>query len=101
MRRAIYWGLFAPAAVGWAACSNLPSRGAPGLITTIAAEESTVTTGGPPPPALPAGPAVSADPPPPPIQGGTLLVARDGVTAVAADPDRDAVYLVDLAAVAL
>lgn len=34
--------------------------------------------------------------PPPPISGGTLLVMRDGVTAVAADPDRDVVYVVDL-----
>ena len=32
-----------------------------------------------------------------PIAGGTLLVTADGKTAVAADPDRDAVYLVDLA----
>jgi cytochrome c553 len=35
--------------------------------------------------------------PPPPISGGTLIVTRDGTTAVAADPDRDAVYIVDLA----
>lgn len=33
---------------------------------------------------------------PPPISGGTLIVARDGTTAVAADPDRDKVYLVDI-----
>ena len=33
---------------------------------------------------------------PPPISGGTLLIARDGL-AVAADPDRDAMYIVDLA----
>lgn len=32
-----------------------------------------------------------------PIAGGTLLVTADGKTAVAADPDRDAIYLVDLA----
>ena len=31
-----------------------------------------------------------------PVSGGTLLVDRDGNTAIAADPDRDAVYLVDL-----
>jgi hypothetical protein len=35
--------------------------------------------------------------PVPPISGGTLLVTADGKTAVAADPDRDQVYLVDLA----
>jgi hypothetical protein len=44
-----------------------------------------------------------ADPPPsavqpPPISGGTLLVLRDGQTAVASDPDRDRIYVVDLAA---
>jgi hypothetical protein len=36
--------------------------------------------------------------PPPPISGGTLTIAPDGVTAVASDPDRDLVYIVDLAA---
>ena len=35
--------------------------------------------------------------PPPPISGGTLLVLRDGRTAVASDPDRDRVWVVDLA----
>jgi hypothetical protein len=35
---------------------------------------------------------------PPPISGGTLLVTRDGNTAVASDPDRDAIYVVDLTA---
>jgi mono/diheme cytochrome c family protein len=34
--------------------------------------------------------------PPPAISGGTLLIARDGHTAVAADPDRDRVWVVDL-----
>jgi mono/diheme cytochrome c family protein len=33
---------------------------------------------------------------PPAISGGTLRVLRDGVTAVAADPDRDQVYIVNL-----
>jgi hypothetical protein len=31
-----------------------------------------------------------------PISGGTLLVASDGVTAIAADPDRDRVFLTNL-----
>ncbi len=44
------------------------------------------------------GPTVRLDDPPPPISGGTLTVTSDGRTAVAADPDRDAVYLVDLVA---
>lgn len=39
--------------------------------------------------------------PPPAISGGTLLATRDGRTAVAADPDRDVVWIVDLAQAAL
>jgi DNA-binding beta-propeller fold protein YncE len=34
---------------------------------------------------------------PPAISGGTLKVLADGKTAVAADPDRDQIYVVDLA----
>lgn len=44
------------------------------------------------------GPVVLADPPPPPVSGGTLLLSHDGAIGFAADPDRDAVYVVDLAA---
>ncbi len=47
-----------------------------------------------PPPQF--GPTVSAPTPPPPLTGGTLLVLADGKTALAADPDRDQAYLVDL-----
>jgi hypothetical protein len=36
-----------------------------------------------------------------PISGGTLLITADGSTAVAADPERDQVYLVDLASKAV
>ncbi len=43
------------------------------------------------------GMPVTCGTPPPPISGGTLLVSRDGTIAVAADPDRDSVYVVDLA----
>jgi len=39
---------------------------------------------------------VTASVAPPPISGGTLLVTHDGNTVVAADPDRDAVYVVDV-----
>jgi len=42
------------------------------------------------------GPIVTASTPPPPISGGTLIVLHDGVTAVASDPDRDAVYVVNV-----
>jgi hypothetical protein len=38
---------------------------------------------------------------PPAISGGTLKVLKDGKTAVAADPDRDQVYVVDLSKRAL
>jgi mono/diheme cytochrome c family protein len=41
---------------------------------------------------------VVADRPPPALSGGTLAVANDGSVAVAADPDRDQVYLIDLKA---
>jgi hypothetical protein len=44
------------------------------------------------------GATVTATVPPPPISGGTLLVMHDGRTAIAADPDRDAVYVVDVSA---
>jgi hypothetical protein len=53
--------------------------------------------------AAPSGPrptfptTVVASKAPPPISGGTLLVTSDGQTAIAADPDRDAIYGVDLA----
>jgi mono/diheme cytochrome c family protein len=43
------------------------------------------------------GPTVSAATAPPPLSGGTLLILPDGMTALAADPDRDSLYLVDLA----
>ena len=42
-------------------------------------------------------PAQSAQVPPPPISGGTLLTSADGNTLIAADPDRDAIYVVDIA----
>jgi hypothetical protein len=42
------------------------------------------------------GSTVAAAVPPPAISGGTLRILADGHTAVAADPDRDRVYVVDL-----
>jgi hypothetical protein len=42
------------------------------------------------------GSSVTAAISPPPISGGTLLALEDGLHAVASDPDRDAVYVVDL-----
>jgi mono/diheme cytochrome c family protein/DNA-binding beta-propeller fold protein YncE len=46
-------------------------------------------------PDLPATPLVASRPPPP-ISGGTLAISADGKLAVAADPDRDKVYVIDL-----
>jgi hypothetical protein len=40
--------------------------------------------------------SVSAADPPPAISGGTLAILADGVTAVAADPDRDTIAVVNL-----
>lgn len=42
------------------------------------------------------GETVERDTAPPPISGGTLLALRDGHTFVAADSDRDTVWIVDL-----
>lgn len=47
------------------------------------------------------GPTVTQKNAPPPISGGTLMITSDAKTAVAADPDRDAVFLVDLASKAV
>ncbi|HSU40743.1 MAG TPA: hypothetical protein VLJ38_14285, partial [Polyangiaceae bacterium] len=65
---------------------------------SIPAPSSQTTPTAPPPPPLP---SLFADPvrtaAAAPIAGGTLLVTADGKTAVAADPDRNRVFLVDLA----
>src|SRR5262249_25852238 len=50
----------------------------------------------PRPPRVDYGTTVVASPPPPPISGGTLIIGRDGHTAIASDPDRDRVRFVDL-----
>lgn len=42
------------------------------------------------------GPAKSLQTPPAPLSGGTLLVLRDGRTAVASDPDRDMIFVADI-----
>lgn len=62
------------------ACTSSPAGG-PG-------HEGNVTPPPPPPPTAAATP--------PPISGGTLLVLRDQTRAVASDPDRDRIYVVDL-----
>jgi hypothetical protein len=42
------------------------------------------------------GTPVTCATPPPPISGGTLIITKDGTKAIVADPDRDAIYVVDL-----
>ena len=42
-------------------------------------------------------PTQRAEKAPPPISGGTLLTSADGLTLIAADPDRDAIYVIDVA----
>lgn len=65
-----------------------------GLLTVActSAPPATEPDGQNPPPPPPTQEART----PPPISGGTLLVLRDQKTAVASDPDRDKVYVVDL-----
>ena len=79
-----YWLTAAVAlAIGSTGCSSHPPEG-------------TLVDPGPGIEGLPGGSrGVSADRAVP-VSGGTLLIARDGKTAVAADPDRDRVWLVDL-----
>jgi hypothetical protein len=43
------------------------------------------------------GPTIELADPPPAASGGTLAVSNDGSIAVVADPDRDSIYVVDLA----
>jgi mono/diheme cytochrome c family protein len=38
---------------------------------------------------------LTAASPPPPISGGTIAVSSDGMKVVAADPDRDNIYVID------
>lgn len=47
------------------------------------------------------GPTVTADNPPPPISGGTLALTPDQTMAIAADSDRDQVYLIALQSASL
>ncbi len=73
-------------------------------VTTSAGDGSTAEIGDPGPsgcaPQAPIpdfGTPVTCGGPPPAISGGTLIVTRDGSKAIASDPDRDLVYVVDLA----
>jgi mono/diheme cytochrome c family protein len=76
--------------VGTAVCSSDEAPPATG--------DSGRTPGETPDPHMqtPGGPAAVGKLPPP-VSGGTLLLLRDRRTAVVSDPDRDLVYVVDLA----
>ena len=50
----------------------------------------------PPPPLLPSQQVVTADEPPPAISGGTMSIGPEDRWLVAADPDRDQIYVVAL-----
>ena len=89
MRRS---ALFVTSALALALAGCLESQPVEPPIT----EPPIVEPPGRPEPARPLEDLVIADTPPPSITGGTLLVAADGVTAIAADPDRDQVWVVDL-----
>lgn len=51
--------------------------------------------GGSPGPQPQFGATVTQSTPPPPLSGGTLLVLADDHTAIAADPDRDRIFIAD------
>ena len=59
--------------------------------------EGTLVKPGPGIAGLPGGPDGVSASHAAPVSGGTLLVTEDGQTAIAADPDRDQVFVVDLA----
>jgi mono/diheme cytochrome c family protein len=64
--------------------------------------EPSFDTSTPPPSAPPNkfapefGPTVTADKAPPAISGGTLAISRDGLLAIASDPDRDQIHVAEL-----
>ncbi len=86
----------APVAGDFSSCtSEDPSTLVPGSADASAGQggPGVVFLGGV---ALPAfTPTVTAAVAPPPVSGGTLLALANGKVAVASDPDRDAVYVID------
>ena len=73
--------LFAGFVLVASACNALDAPGPEGSLEIIPVDDR---------------PALLTAAPPAPISGGTLAVSSDGMTAVAADPDRDRVSIVDL-----
>jgi hypothetical protein len=82
--------------MGALACSDkTPAPGATPDPMVTPQPQPTPTPDPIPDPNLPGTPAAAKLPPA--ISGGTLLVLRDGSAAIASDPDRDRIYVVDLA----
>ena len=79
-----------PGSVGGFIAGGSGTGGLGGLFT-----DGDISMGGGVPPRL--AEMRTAAEPPPPIAGGTLAVSGDGNHVVAADPDRDMVYVVELA----
>jgi hypothetical protein len=92
-------GTHTPPETGGAAGSG-PVTSTPGMCTNISKDGIGLATGTGGNFGAPTTPQVgtthSAAEPPPAISGGTLKISADGKTAIAADPDRDQVYVVDL-----
>src|ERR1022692_1749211 len=84
------------------ACSTLAPAGSVGTSTLPSvADGGVVADVGVFPPNVSVNPRIfdptaSAADPPPAISGGTLAILSDGVTAVAADPDRDTIAVANL-----
>jgi mono/diheme cytochrome c family protein len=105
-RTSISIGMMPAALVMWAGCSlsgdfDANNYGGGSLPSFYGADASfgvaTATPGNPPS----FGSTTTQNRPPPAISGGTLLVLKDGTTAVASDPDRDSVYVVNLSTATL
>lgn len=91
--------LFACGSAIWVVGAGACATSGAGFAGPGVGDDSGIAVDGGSSPIQPSFPStVTASIPPPPISGGTLLVLKDGRHAVAADPDRDAVYIVDLGA---
>jgi mono/diheme cytochrome c family protein len=89
-------GALACTAVGAIACSqgNQPTPPGIGILPPSVGPTGELSSATNPHPDF--GKTVTLAHAPPAITGGTLLVTRSGTTAVAADPDRDQIYVIDL-----
>jgi mono/diheme cytochrome c family protein len=77
--------------------TGVAGGGASGQVAPPTPQQGVAGTGGRPGFDNPFMEPVRSEVPPAPINGGTLLIAKDGHTAIASDPDRDRVSIADLA----